>query len=235
MSDVGSEARTDWMARIGRRRTENGDGTILPAPREVRVGPGRGHVTVDWEPVPGAVGYLVLRADDVDGSYPVIDHRGGDVLAVPHPPYADTTCEPGRAYHYAVAAISDVNQPGRRSAPVSAMSTVDSGQDPVVRVEVRADRVTGPVHRPWREIIGSEHLSHLLCTDRTGGRSGRLRKASYRSSTLSFTTASVRPGTTSYGRTWYSRSWTRSVQKIAHRHPSVTGNVISMPLPSSDF
>lgn len=170
MSDVGSEARTDWMARIGRRRNGNGDGTILPPPGWVRVDPGRGHVTVDWEPVPGAVGYLVLRADDADGPYPVIDHRGGDVLAVPHPPYADTTCEPGRAYHYAVAAISDINQPGRRSDPVSARSTMDGGDDPVVRVEVRADRVTGPVHRPWREIIGSEHLSHLLCTDTAGGR-----------------------------------------------------------------
>jgi xylan 1,4-beta-xylosidase len=163
------DSRSDWQARIRRRRASAGDGTVLPAPQGVRVSPGRGHVTVDWQPVPGAVGYLVLRADDIDGPYPVVDHRGGDVLAVPHPPYADTTCEPGRVYHYAVAAISDVNQPGRRSDPVSASSTVESSEL-VVRVEVRADQVLGPVHRPWRQIIGSEHLSHLLCTDTTGGR-----------------------------------------------------------------
>jgi xylan 1,4-beta-xylosidase len=167
MSEV--DSRADWAARIGRRRASGGNGLVLPAPEGVRVRPGRGHVTVDWNPVPGAVGYLVLRADDIDGPYPVIDHRGGDVLAVPHPPYADTTCEPGRVYLYAVAAISDVNQPGRRSAPVAAQSTVDR-KEPVVRLEVRADRVTGPVHRPWRRMIGSEHLSHLLCTDTTGGR-----------------------------------------------------------------
>src|SRR5262245_35404210 len=125
MSEVESKARADWLARIGRRRTENGDSVSLPAPHGVRVSPGRGHVTVDWEPVPGAIGYLVLRADHVDGPYPVVDHRGGDVLAVPHPPYADTTCEPGRAYYYAVAAISDVDQPGRRSDPVATQSTVD--------------------------------------------------------------------------------------------------------------
>src|SRR6266545_3622318 len=169
MSEVESEARTDWLARIGRSRRESGDGTILPAPQRVRVSPGRGHVTVDWEPVPGAIGYLVLRADHEQGPYPVIDHRGGDVLAVPHPPYADTTCEPGRAYFYAVAAISDVNQPGRRSDPVATASTAESGE-PVVRVAVRADRVMGPVHRTWRQIIGSEHLSYLLCSDTTGGR-----------------------------------------------------------------
>jgi xylan 1,4-beta-xylosidase len=170
MSEV--DSRADWRARIGRRRPTTGDGVVLPAPQGVLASAGRGQVTVDWEPVAGAIGYLVLRADDVDGPYPVIDHRGGDVLAVPHPPYADTTCEPGRPYHYAVAAISDINQPGRRSDPVTARSTGSSPgtEEPVVRVEVRADEVTGPVRRPWRQVIGSEHLSHLLCTDTTGGR-----------------------------------------------------------------
>ena len=35
---------------------------------------------------------------------------------------------------------------------------------------VDAARPAGPLHRPWRPMIGSEHLSHLLSTDRTGGR-----------------------------------------------------------------
>lgn len=173
MSEVESEARADWTARVGRRRTDVWtDGMALPAPRDVRVSTGRGHVTVDWQPVPGAVGYLVLRADAADGPYEVIDHRGGDVLAVPHPPYADTTGVPGREYHYAVTAIADVDVPGARSEPVTGASTVDTvgGSEPRVRVGVRADKVTGPVHRPWRAVIGSEHLSHLLCTDTTGGR-----------------------------------------------------------------
>ncbi|HEV2778773.1 MAG TPA: hypothetical protein VGX25_05170 [Actinophytocola sp.] len=168
MSEVDSAARADWEARIGRRRT--GDArSVLAAPKEVRARPGRGQVTVDWRPVPGAVGYLVFRADSADGPFEVIDHRGGDVLAVPHPPYADTTGEPGRTYHYAVAAIADVDAPGTRSAPAAAASTVDD-VEPVVRIGVRADRVTGTRHRPWRKVIGSEHLSHVLSTDTTGRR-----------------------------------------------------------------
>jgi xylan 1,4-beta-xylosidase len=170
MSEVDSEARADWEARVGRRRAAGGDnGVVLPAPQGVRALTGRGHVTMDWEPVDGAVGYLVLRGDSAGGPFEVIDHRGGDVLAVPHPPYADTTGEPGRVYHYAVTAIADMDAPGTRSRPVPAASTVD-GREPVVRIGVRADEVTGPVHRPWREVIGSEHLSHLLSTETTGGR-----------------------------------------------------------------
>jgi xylan 1,4-beta-xylosidase len=44
------------------------------------------------------------------------------------------------------------------------------GGSATVRAVVRAGEVTGPVHRPWREMIGSEHLSHLESTGTTGGR-----------------------------------------------------------------
>jgi xylan 1,4-beta-xylosidase len=143
---------------------------VLPAPRALAASPGVGQVTLDWEPVPDAVGYLVLRADHPDGPFEVVDHRGGDVLAVPHPPYADTTGEPGRTYHYAVVAMAEATIPGERGEPVAASSTADPGTPPVVRARVRADRVIGAVHRPWRELIGSEHLSLLLCADTVGGR-----------------------------------------------------------------
>lgn len=171
MSDSKTQARADWEARIGRRHADGGGSRlVLPAPEEVLATSGRGQVRLDWDPVPGAVGYQVLRADDADGPFEVIDHRGGDVLAVPHPPYADTSGEPGRLYHYAVVAIADVGVPGVRSTAVTASSTLDTPEKPVVRVDVRADAVTGLVHRPWRPMIGSEHLSHLLCTEETGGR-----------------------------------------------------------------
>ncbi|HET9142835.1 GH39 family glycosyl hydrolase [Actinophytocola sp.] len=143
---------------------------VLPAPAALRAEPGLGHVTLDWQPVPDAVGYLVLRADDPAGPFEVVDHRGGDVLAVPHPPYADTTGEPGRTYHYAVVAMADVAVPGERGEPVAASATADPGAPPVVRARVRANRVAGPVHRPWRELIGSEHLSLLLSQETVGGR-----------------------------------------------------------------
>ena len=38
----------------------------------------------------GAVGYLVHRGVRPDGPWAPIDHKGGDVLAVPHGPYVDT-------------------------------------------------------------------------------------------------------------------------------------------------
>ncbi|MFF5175778.1 xylan 1,4-beta-xylosidase [Micromonospora sp. NPDC000089] len=138
-------------------------------PPAVRVEAGRGQVTVDWDQVPGAAGYLVHRADG-DGPYRVVDHRGGDLLAVPGPPYADTTADPGRTVRYAVRPVVDPDRPddaplGPGSPPVAARA--DGGA--TVDVAVDAARPVGPVHRPWRDMIGSEHLSLLLSTDRVGG------------------------------------------------------------------
>lgn len=135
----------------------------------VRVRPGRGQVDVDWDPVPGAAGYLVHRADG-DGPFRVVDHRGGDLLAVPGPPYADTTVEPGRTVRYAVRPVHDPDRPGdgplgTASVPVAARADGDAR----VEVDVDVARPAGPVHRPWRDTVGSEHLSLLLSTDRVGG------------------------------------------------------------------
>ena len=46
----------------------------------------------------------------------------------------------------------------------------EAAGEAVVAVTVDAARAAGPLHRPWRPMIGSEHLSHMLSTDRTGGR-----------------------------------------------------------------
>jgi xylan 1,4-beta-xylosidase len=130
---------------------------------------GRGHVTLDWDPVPGAVGYLVCRADAADGPYEVLDHGGGDVLAVPAGPYADTTRDSGTAY-YAVAAVADAVSAGPLSEPVAAApANGGATMNAAVTVTVTRD-VTGELPRPWQPMIGSEHLSYLLRRDRTGGR-----------------------------------------------------------------
>jgi xylan 1,4-beta-xylosidase len=142
---------------------------VLDAPAGLTARPGRAQVTLDWAPVHGAIGYLVHRADGPDGPFAPLDHHGGDtVLAVPHPPYADTQVEDGRTRWYAVAALPDVHATGPLSAPVAAAP--DPAGDAAVAVRVDAARPTGPLHRPWRPMIGSEHLSHLLSIDRTGGR-----------------------------------------------------------------
>jgi Glycosyl hydrolases family 39 len=138
----------------------------LPPPAGLRAVPGRGHVMLDWEPVPGAAGYLVHRAARAAGPYQPLDHGGGDVLAVPAGPYADTTGD-GHVAYYAVAAVADGQSAGPLSAPAAAAP--DPAGSGAVTVEV-GDEVTGELARPWQAMIGSEHLSYLMRQDRTGGR-----------------------------------------------------------------
>ena len=140
-------------------------GINLVAPGGLRAAPGRGHVTLDWEPVPGAAGYLVHRAARAAGPFEPLDHGGGDVLAVPAGPYADTTGDGSVAY-YAVAAVAGGQSAGPLSAPVAAAPLPGGGGVVTVDVGERA----GQLDRPWQPMIGSEHLSYLLSRDRTGGR-----------------------------------------------------------------
>src|SRR5262245_704932 len=86
-------ARIAWFEELGSQspRDAGAPAVSLPPPRHVTATGGRGQVTVAWEPVPGAAGYVVQRADREDGELVPIDNHGGDVLAVPHGPYVDTT------------------------------------------------------------------------------------------------------------------------------------------------
>jgi xylan 1,4-beta-xylosidase len=129
---------------------------------------GRGQVTVDWQPVDGAAGYLVHRAAAAGGPWHAIDHRAGDLLAVPHPPYADTTGEPGVAAWYAVAALPSIDaEVGPLSEPAEGRPHTDGHAR--VTIEIDAATELGPVERPWRPIIGSEHLALLLRGTGPGG------------------------------------------------------------------
>ena len=89
-----------------------------------------------------------------------------DVLAVPFGAYADTTEVNAGSAWYSVAAVVDADTPGESSAPVAPVPADEPG---VVQVRVRPE-VARPLPRPWRLMIGSEHLSHMLSTDRTGDR-----------------------------------------------------------------
>jgi xylan 1,4-beta-xylosidase len=171
--DTTARARAGWAALMGAGGAQDrAQGEVvaadLPAPAGLAAATGRGQTTLTWEPVPGAIGYAVHRADAPEGPYGVVDHGGGDVLAVPHPPYTDTTGEPGRRYWYTVAPLATVNSIGPLSEPVAAASTPDGSGE--ASVTVAADGDAGALHRPWRAVVGSEHLSHLLCPDLTGGR-----------------------------------------------------------------
>lgn len=178
-------ARDDWDARYHRRTGAAGSGIpVLGPPTGLRAEPGVAQVTLHWEPVAGAVGYQVLRAPDGldDGAGPgadagaaddalrPLDHAGGDVLSVPHGPYADTTGEPGVTYRYAVATVTDVEVTGRPGEVVRAASLAPTGADvPAADVRVDVGSVTRALPRPWRPMIGSEHLSLMLSEDTVGG------------------------------------------------------------------
>jgi xylan 1,4-beta-xylosidase len=167
-SGTAGSARIAWFESIGAstERDRPAPEIALPAPTEVRAERGRGQVTVSWSPVAGAVGYLVHRGLSGDALDP-IDHKGGDVLAVPHGPYVDTTAGAERENVYAVASLSSIDAPGGPvSAPVVPAPAEREGE---VAIVVDAARSTGSVQRPWRPIIGSEHLALLLRGEGPGG------------------------------------------------------------------
>ena len=138
-------ARLDWEQRIGLPSDQPLTGTSdLPAPNGLRSEDGTGHVLLDWQPVEGALGYLVHRADTVDGPYEPLDHRGGDVLAVPSPPYADSLVEPGQGYWYKVASWTDAGAgplTGRARTRLPEGARIAAGRR---RRLGRRLRVTGP-------------------------------------------------------------------------------------------
>src|SRR4051812_26975164 len=103
-------ARIAWFEELGSQapRDAAAPAVSLPAPRHVTASGGRGQVTISWEPVPGAAGYVVHRADRPDGELGPIDNHGGDVLAVPHGPYVDTTLPAGATAWYAVSSVPTI-------------------------------------------------------------------------------------------------------------------------------
>jgi xylan 1,4-beta-xylosidase len=164
-------ARIDWESRIG-LQSDAEAGLQLPmlsTPHGLRATGGRGQVTLDWEPVAGAAGYVIERASSADGPWDLLQIGEPEVRPVPHPPFTDTSGRPGHEALYRIAAaasVKDFDQP--RSAVVSA--TPAAGGDAGVVIEVTAGRVIGQIERPWRPMIGSEHLSQLEDGAGPGGR-----------------------------------------------------------------
>ena len=165
------QARADWEARIGQHSDAEAPVELpdLAAPGSLRAAVGRGHVTLDWEPVAGAAGYVIERASAPDGAWEMLQIGEPEVRPVPHPPFTDTSGRSGVEAHYRVAAAASVKDFGQpRSSVASATPATDGAAR--VRIGVDASQATGPLHRPWRPIIGSEHLSQLEETATTGGR-----------------------------------------------------------------
>ncbi len=160
----GDDVREHWEAGSreaadAAREADHHDG--LPGPTGVVASSGVGHVTLDWDPVEGAIGYQVLRGEDPDDLV-VLDHGGGDLLAVPRAPYVDTTGDPGRTLHYAVASLATVEGGHGPVGDAVTAAASDAGDTPArVSARVDATAATTPLQRPWW-MVGAEHVSHLL-------------------------------------------------------------------------
>jgi xylan 1,4-beta-xylosidase len=163
-------ARIAWFATLGAEavRDRPAPPISLPPPERLRAVRGRGQVTFDWSPVTGAAGYLVHRGTAADGPFEPIDQESGDLLAVPHSPYLDTTGRPGAKAWYAVSTVSTIEAPGGALSPPVAARAGAAGA--AVDISVDAGHVVGRVARPWRPIVGSEHLALLLRGPGPGGR-----------------------------------------------------------------
>jgi xylan 1,4-beta-xylosidase len=169
-SGNGRGAGAQWEELTSQRR---GGGEVsrprLKVPRGVVARPGRGQVTLDWQPVEGAAGYLVRRADRADGEFAPLEIGEPWVRPVPHPPLTDTTGTAGTEAWYRVAAVTAVDDHDQPASPAVAATPSRDG-DGTCRVGVFADRVNGPLERPWRPMIGAERLSQLDHGVGNGGR-----------------------------------------------------------------
>jgi xylan 1,4-beta-xylosidase len=168
------DGTTDWGAEWERLTWARAGASTIPrpalaVPAAVTARPGRAQVTLDWEPVDGAAGYVVRRADTRDGRYQPLEIGEPWVRPVPHPPLTDTTGTPGRDAWYTVAAVSAVDDHGQpQSEPIYAAPL--TGSDGRCRLTIDAATVVGDLPRPWRPMIGSERLSQLFEGVGPGGR-----------------------------------------------------------------
>ena len=166
----GLDAGLAWEQDAARRRAGASDRRPrLAVPAEFTAQEGRGQVTLDWDPVDGAAGYLVRRSDRADGGFEPLEIGEPWVRPVPHAPLTDTTGSAGRQAWYTVAAVAAVDDHGQEpSAPVTATPGRDG--DAACRIDVDAGRIVGALHRPWRLMIGAERLSQLGEGTGPGGR-----------------------------------------------------------------
>lgn len=157
-----SDARADFERQIYRRSTDTTGADrrmALPAPTGLRAVGAVGHIRLGWDPVPGAVGYLIERTDGQNGRSRILDHGGSDVPAVSTHEFADTGMRQDVDYHYRLGAVAGAEYPAWAwSEPVSARTLAGPAEPIAVRVD--ALKVTGRLSRVWH-MVGSERLSQL--------------------------------------------------------------------------
>ncbi|WP_276973692.1 GH39 family glycosyl hydrolase [Ferrimicrobium acidiphilum] len=153
------DARRDWELRVYERSDGvHVDSDQLPALEHLRAVAGSGCITLLWNPVPGAIGYLV-ECTGKDGSSTVLRHGESDVPAVPGDRFVVTGLDDGVEYRFRVAAVrAPEARDGAWSDPVQIATSI-ADPDPV-DLHVKAGQVVGRLQRLW-SMVGSERLSQL--------------------------------------------------------------------------
>ena len=151
-------AREDWESRIFQRSDDMVASSTLSPPTAVVAEPRSGYIFLRWEPVPGAVGYVIEMADG-RGAPTVLRHGGSDVAAIPLTQFAVTGVDDGVEYRFRIAAARN---PGdvieAWSAPV--VATTHRGALATIELSVDAASVVRSLQRVW-EMVGAERLSQL--------------------------------------------------------------------------
>ncbi|KJF16668.1 GH39 family glycosyl hydrolase [Acidithrix ferrooxidans] len=154
------DARADWENRIYDRSDQIGSSLDLPSPGNLKAVPGVGSITLSWDSVSSASGY-VIQLDEPNKASILLRHGGSDVVAVPGNHFVVTGLLDHVIYGFRVGAIATPEHlPKNWSHQISATTKafVEVGQ---VRIEVDAALETGKLERVW-EMVGSERLSQLM-------------------------------------------------------------------------
>jgi xylan 1,4-beta-xylosidase len=162
-----ADARTDWERRIYRRLTETTQAdpaSELPAPAGLTAGAGNGFVRLEWQPVPGAAGYVLERGrGDSEEAPSIVSHGGSDVPAVVDHAFADTGVEDDVTYRYRVGAVLGNEHPvWHWSDPVEGSTSGRAGGDLTAAVDAAGD--AGELDRVWW-LVGTERLTQLRFGD----------------------------------------------------------------------
>lgn len=95
----------------------------LPAPTGLKViertqDAGK-RIALTWNPVPGAFGYRVYRAERAEGPFQSVGGKAADSM-IDYPVFLDDTAEAGKDYFYAVTTVDEEGRESSFSNPVSA-------------------------------------------------------------------------------------------------------------------
>ncbi len=149
-------------------RVVNENIKYFPAPDDIVVESGVGQVTIRWDEIAGACGYLVFRSEEEEGPYEVIDHHGGDsVKAVPAPVYVDTTGDLDKEYWYAVASVYVPDHPAGALSRAKSGMAADAGNSDISLL-IDAAHSSSELNQVWH-MLGSEHLSQIDSKEMIGG------------------------------------------------------------------